>query len=400
MKRILCTAFVFFFMAALSIGVHSSTPGELLIWCDDTRAPVAWQMGEAFTAEFGIPVIVQELAFGDIRDQLGVAGPAGEGPDILIGAHDWLGELVADGLIEPILLGEKGSDFFEVALDSFSWGDDLYAVPYAIESIGLIYNKGLVPSPPATFTGMVDIIKVVNDKRKEQYGFLLPQPDPYHTFPFLSATGGYVFGTDEEGILNPLDIGLNDTGAVTGLQLLNQLIKDGLMPGGVDYTTMTSLFNDGRLGMMVTGPWALSDIRAAGIDYGVSSLPRIEGQIPKPFVGVQGFMISAFSENKMLAQAFLTEYIATEEAMLELFTRGLRPPAYIPAAQVAAEDPDIAGILASAADGMPMPNIPEMAAVWHAWTDALELTFNQELTPREALDNAAQDILAAIKAAD
>ena len=31
-----------------------------------------------------------------------VAGPAGEGPDIIIGAHDWLGELVTNGLLAPI----------------------------------------------------------------------------------------------------------------------------------------------------------------------------------------------------------------------------------------------------------------------------------------------------------
>lgn len=398
MKKIQLIGLAFLLMACLSIGVQSSTPGELLIWCDDTRAPVAWQMGEKFTAEYGIPVIVQELAFGDIRDQLGVAGPAGEGPDILIGAHDWLGELVADGLIEPILLGDKTSDFYQVAIESFSWGDDLYAVPYAVESIALIYNKALVPSPPGTFEGMVDLIRIVNDDRRERYGFLIPQPDPYHTFPFLSAAGGYVFGTTDEGILNPLDVGLNHEGAVLGLNLLNQLIQDGLMPSGVDYTMMTSLFNDGRLGMMVTGPWALTDIRAAGIDYGVSGLPLIQGKTPKPFVGVQGFMISSFSKNKMLAQAFLTEFIATEEAMMDLFLRGLRPPAYIPAARVAAEDPDIEGILDSAADGTPMPNIPEMGAVWHAWTDAIDLTFSQELTPKEALDNAVEDILAAIKA--
>src|SRR5690554_7174789 len=32
---------------------------------------------------------------------------SGKGPDILIGAHDWLGQLVVNGLIEPVDLGRS-----------------------------------------------------------------------------------------------------------------------------------------------------------------------------------------------------------------------------------------------------------------------------------------------------
>ena len=58
-----------------------------------------------------------------------MAGPAGEGPDIIVGAHDWLGELIINGLIEPIDLGELVDDFEPVTIEAFTWGDQLYAVP-------------------------------------------------------------------------------------------------------------------------------------------------------------------------------------------------------------------------------------------------------------------------------
>ncbi len=109
-------------VAFAAVTALASTPGELLIWADDTRVPVMETLGAQFSEEYGVPVIVQELGFGDIRSNLAVAGPpAGEGPDIIVGAHDWLGELIVNGLIEPIDLG-MADDFEQVTLDAFTWG--------------------------------------------------------------------------------------------------------------------------------------------------------------------------------------------------------------------------------------------------------------------------------------
>src|SRR5690606_25256647 len=91
MKRTFSFALVLVLTLALGGAALASTPGELLIWADDTRAPVMEDLGRQFEAEFGVPVKVTELGFGDIRSQLAVAGPAGEGPDIIVGAHDDVG---------------------------------------------------------------------------------------------------------------------------------------------------------------------------------------------------------------------------------------------------------------------------------------------------------------------
>jgi arabinogalactan oligomer/maltooligosaccharide transport system substrate-binding protein len=78
---------------------------DLVIWADDTRTPVLTPIAEAFAAEEGIAVSVLEVPFDRIRDTLSTAGPAGQGPDIIIGAHDWLGELVSNGVVAPVDLG-------------------------------------------------------------------------------------------------------------------------------------------------------------------------------------------------------------------------------------------------------------------------------------------------------
>lgn len=253
---------------------------------------------------------------------------------------------------------------------------------------------------PATWDELVEVARKLTDREKGVYGFLLQNPDPYHTFPLFSATGGYVFGENPDGTLNPLDVGLNNEGAVRGLEIFDQLIEEGLVPVGIDYNTISALFNQGSVGMWITGPWALGDAKTAGIDYGFAPIPAIDGGQPKPFVGVQGFMVSAFSQNKILAEAFLKEFVVSTETSLAMFDRDPRPPAYKPALAVVGEDPIVKGVGESGAAGVPMPSIPEMASVWTAWSDAIELVTNQELEPKQALDIAVEQILALIKSSN
>ncbi|MFW6034740.1 MAG: sugar ABC transporter substrate-binding protein [Halothermotrichaceae bacterium] len=399
MKKYLSLILIIAILLGCTVLVSASEEGKLLIWADEVRAPVFEDVKVEFEESYGIPVEIQEVAFGEIRDNLVVAGPSGEGPDLLIGAHDWLGQLVANGLIEPIDLSGIKDDFHQVTLDAFSWGGKIYAVPYGFESIGLIYNKDLVVEPPETFAEFKTIINDLTNKDEDMYGFVMPQPDPYHTFPFLSAAGGYVFGMDDSDKLNPLDVGLNNEGAVQGLTYLAELYQEELVPY-VDYQTMMSLFTSNKAGMILTGPWALADVKKAGINYAFTQLPTVDGQTAKPFVGVQGMMINSFSKNKILAQAFLTEFIATEATMMELYELDNRPPAYIPVAESVSEDPDTAGVLESAANGTPMPSIPEMSSVWQGWTDALEVVLTQGQDPQAALDNAVEQIVAAIEASN
>ena len=105
--------------------------GSLLIWADANQAPVFEAVGADFTEATGVEIEVQIVDFGDIREQVQVAGPAGEGPDIFVGAHDWTGELAANGVIAPVDLGGNADDFFGVGIDGFSYEGQLYAVPVA-----------------------------------------------------------------------------------------------------------------------------------------------------------------------------------------------------------------------------------------------------------------------------
>lgn len=395
MKRTIALLLGFTVLWGLVGTAWASRPGVLTIWADTTRAPILADLSPAFTAEFGIPVEVHEMPFGDIRTRLGVAGPAGEGPDIIIGPHDWIGEFIADGLLEPLRFLEGMRDqFVPVSIEAFSSGGEIWGLPYLTEAIGIIYNRDLVPAVPATYNEFIALARQLTDPEKGQFGFLtnIPQPDPFHSFPFFTASGGYIFGLDEEGVLDPCDIGLATEGAIRGGHLILELITTGLVPVGTDYAAMTGLFNDGKAGMILTGPWAVADARAAGINYGIAPLPTIEGQPMRPFLGVHGFMVSSFSANKIMAMLFLEEFVVTKETKLALYEADPRNPAFLPALEVVAADPDVAAWAANEAVGIPMPSIPEMAAVWTAWADALTLIVTQQLPPEDALRDAVARI--------
>jgi maltose-binding protein MalE len=379
----------------IGLAVTASEAGKLLIWAYDTRTPIMLKVAEDFTAIYGVEVIVQEVDFGGIRSQLATAGPAGEGPDILIGAHDWLGELVLNGLIEPIVLTPAIiADFDPVAIDAFSWGNLLYGVPYATENVALVRNTDLVAEVPATFEELLTVAAALTDLEAGKYGFLIQEPDPFHTFALHSAGGGYIFGKDADGVLNPCDLGLDNAGSIAGAVLLDQMVKDGIEIAGAGYNEVTGAFNAGDLGMMIGGPWTLPGAKAGGINYAVSAIPTINGQAPGVFVGVQGFMISSFSDNKVLANLFIKDFLISSDVMLGLYIEGDRPPAYLPALAFLAGNEDIQGFAAAAATAVPMPKIAEMGSVWSAWSAALELIVNQTQDPTTAMQDAAAEIRA------
>jgi len=172
-----------------------------------------------------------------------------------------------------------------------------------------------------------------------------------------------------------------------GLATAVEMVDDGYIPTGLDWDGYHVLFENGEASMIITGPWALDRLRQSGIDYGIASIPGGG----RPFVGVQGFMISAFSENIPMATAFLTEFVADTDVMLTLYERGGRAPVYIPAlSQV--DDPDMVAFGDAGIDGLPMPAIPEMSAVWGSWGDAVALVMQGQVSAREAFENAAEQV--------
>lgn len=359
----------------------------LRIWADDTRSAILAPLAEAFLAEYNVAVIIEEVA--NIRDQFIIAAPAGEGPDITIIAHDQAGQLVASGLLAPIDLGGKAGDFVPIAIDAFTFDDQLYGMPYATENLAFFYNTDLVDAAPQTWDELFVKGTELQDAGEVDWGFVL-SGTTYDAFPLMTSQGAYIFGRDDAGNWLPDDIGIGGEGMIVAGELMADWIDVGFMSTNTDWDTAHALFETGEVPWLMAGPWALDRIRAAGVPYAIADFPAgpEEGA---PFLGVQGFIVNALSENQLLAQAFLTEFVATPEVMFQLYEAGNRPPAYIPALDMV-EDEDVAAFGSAGENAMPMPALAEMGSVWQAWGDAFSLIIQGELTPTEALTNAQTQI--------
>ena len=127
---------------------------DLVIWCDQDRKPIIDKYAAAFGAEQGIKVAVQVST--DVRKDFKDATNAGKGPDVIVGAHDWLGELVQNQAVKPVNLSPTDQAKFPAeAMAAAKFNGQVYGVPYAVENIGIVRNTALAPDAPKTFEEMV-----------------------------------------------------------------------------------------------------------------------------------------------------------------------------------------------------------------------------------------------------
>lgn len=364
------------------------TGARLVIWADDTRSAILSELAAEFKAQYGVTLVVEEVA--NIRDQFTIAAPAGEGPDITLVPHDQAGSMVASGLLAPIDLGAKASLFVPKSLEAFTFEGELYGMPYATENLGFFYNTELVPEPPKTWDELYEIGKALQDEGKVTYGMSV-SGTTYDIYPLQTAFGGYIFGKDAAGNWNPNDLGLDSPGMIAAVQWLQDAVKDGFISDSTDWDTAHVLFETGETPFIMAGPWALDRIRASGVPYAITNFPAGPAGEGVPFAGVQGFIVNAFSKNVLLAEAFLTEFVATDDVMRKLYLAGNRPSAFLPVLETTADD-DLQALGEAGINASPMPAIPEMGSVWGSWNDGVVLSMQNQLTPEEAMTTAATQV--------
>lgn len=359
---------------------------NITIWADETRAPILQELAPGFLDTYGVGLVIEQVPFGNMRDEFTIAAPAGEGPDIFIGAHDWIGSLIDSGLLAQVDLGDKADQFTDVAKTGFTFDGDLYGMPYAVENLAFVRNSELVPEAPATWDEVIEIGTALIDSGDVTYGFGV-SGTTYDAYPFYTSFGGYIFGQDENGNWNPDDLGVDGEGMIAAGDWMAEQVASGFMSDNNDWDTAHQLFETGEMPFLMAGPWALDRLRESGVPYAISTFPD-SGQ---PFGGVQAFMINALSDNVLLAQAFLQEFVATDEVMNQLFEAGLRPPAWIPTLDII-EDPDLLAFAEAGSNASLMPSIPEMGAVWGSWEAAFQLILAGEQAPADALATAGAQI--------
>ena len=344
-------------------GSAPQASGSLTVWVDETRIDAFKTLGEAFLASTGVALDVVQKPSQDIKTDFIAQVPTGQGPDLIVGAHDWVGDLQANGVIAPVELGDRVDALNPNAVQGFSFDGQLFGVPYAMENIALVRNNGMVSDTPATFDELV-----AQGKAAEGAEFPIviqqgPQGDAYHLYPLQTSFGAPVFKSDENGYTS--ELGMAGPEGIAFANYLKKLADEKVLSSSIGGDQARQAFLDQKTPYIVTGPWNIAAFQEAGIDVSVLPVPSAGGQPSAPFLGVQGVYLSSKSENALLANQFL-EYMTTAEAQDKLYELGGREPALTESA-AAIDDEILKGFAEAGKDGQPMPAIPEMGAVWTFW---------------------------------
>jgi arabinogalactan oligomer/maltooligosaccharide transport system substrate-binding protein len=363
---------------------------KLTVWVDSERVDALQGAADSYEKKTGVKVDLVGKSVDDMKDDFIQQVPTGKGPDIVMGAHDWLGELSTNGVVAPLELGDAASDYLPVALQAATYEGTVYMLPYAVENIAVLRNADLVPAAPTSFDDMISKGKFVVEQGAEG--------NPYHLYPFQTAFGAPVFGTDDSGSYDPTDLQLGSEGGFAFADWLGAQGKNGTgnLNTDVDGEIAKQQFLDGTAAFWLTGPWNVGAAVDAGINVAIDPVPSPTGETASPFAGVKGFFVSAESKNKVAANDFLVNYIGTKDVQLELFKAGNVLPALTAAADEAASDPIIAGFQAVGADAVPMPAIPAMGSVWQFWGVA-EAAIINGADPKTTWQKLVDDVTAAIK---
>ncbi|SDY02642.1 carbohydrate ABC transporter substrate-binding protein, CUT1 family [Micromonospora pattaloongensis] len=345
--------------------------GKLVIWSDDKRAAALKPFAEKFGQENGVTVDVQAIS-KDQQTTFVTASQQGSGPDVMVGAHDWIGNLVQNGAIDPVQLSAaQKSAFAEVALKAVTFNGQVYGVPYATENVALIRNTALAPQAPATIEELVATGKKLKAEKKVSELLCLQvgqNGDAYHLYPLYTSAGGSLFGTTAGGDYDPKNLGVGTPASIAAFEKIKKLGEkgDGALKRSITPENSIATFTSKKCAFLVSGPWAITDAKKANITYDISPVPGFAGGKPaQPFVGVQAFYVAAKGKNKPLAQEFVANYLTTPDLAVALYRAEPRPPALTAAFdQVKGTDPDLVKFQEAGRDGHVLPAVPEMAAIW------------------------------------
>ena len=354
-------------LATSAVAAHKAGP-TIVIWTDSDRAAAVTSVANAWAASNGATIKVVTKNFGDIRDNLSTVS-ATDAPDVITAAHDWTGQLAANGLVEPIFLSTATKkNFPSYTLNAFSYGTavkKLYGVPVAVENIGLVVNTKLA-KVPTTFAQLETEALAVKKAKHQTFGIAVQQGsggDAYHMYPFFSGLGGYVFGTNKAGNLDPSDIGVASATLLKNAGIVDKWNKEGLISSKVDSGAAQNAFLKGQTAFWVTGPWNADTLKKSGLSFKVIQVPAIV-KPSVPFLGVQGFMVTKYATEHNVdsaAKDLVTNYMAQAGAQTQLAAANGRPPANIKAKS---NDPVLTQFSNASKGGVPMPNIPQMNSVW------------------------------------
>lgn len=343
-------------------GAGGVDTGKLVVWHDKEDAVI-----EALTAYLAENVPEVEVVFEkktSLTDSLKLVGyDPSSAPDMFIFAHDKIGVFAEMGILADVntLLGEGALDnWLPMTIEAASYKGTLYQLPLYFETLLFMYNKRYMQDDqvPATTEELYSYME--QNTGRGRYGFVEQHSTAYYSAAWIHGFGGSI--VSEDGTPFPEPEAVKEA-------LRYHLKFVGLMPGETEYSTVNTLFLEGKADSTIGGPWMVPSARDAGIELGIAPMPTVDetGMALAPYSGVQGVQVLKYAaENKTEAVKAVLAALCSPQIGIDLALAS----GCAPANAACYDDPQVAddelvqAMRTTAEIAVPMPNIPEMDVMW------------------------------------
>ena len=270
-----------------------------------------------------------------VLQKLTVALQGGEAPDITYQYGSSLPQLAqAPGIIDLTDVVADSAwnwdDFVEGARTAATFDGRVLGVPALIDNLAIIYNKDLFdaagvdyPTADWTWDDFRAAAKALTDPAKKQFGFAFPasadEDTVWHYDAMLWEAGGDILTPDNSAAAFNSPAGLQ---ALTTLRDMS--VTDGSVYNDLQNAKIDDLFNSGKIGMVISGPWALPGY--PDVNYGTEIMPSYDGSNHQTIAGPDMWIAFDNGEaRKAGTLEFLQWFTAQEQVLKDSMLTGHLP---------------------------------------------------------------------------
>ncbi|MFD8010566.1 extracellular solute-binding protein [Streptomyces sp. NPDC058955] len=310
----------------------SKGSGELsgtVTWWDTSTVgsedKVFKKLAEDFTKKHPkVTVKYVNVPFGEAQNKFKNAAQSGSGaPDVIRSEVAWTPEFADLGYLAPLdgtAALKNQDDFLEQAAASTKYNGKTYAVPQVIDSMGIFYNKKILKEAGVEVPKSIAELKTVSAKIKEKTGktgLYLRGDDPYWFLSFLYGEGGDLVDAENKKVT------FDGPEGVSAFKTVKDLVdsKAAITDATNGWDNMQASFKDGKVAMMINGPWAVADTYAGKefadkANLGIAPVPAGSAGQGAP-QGGHNLAVYAGSKNLDASYAF-AEYMTSAESQAKV----------------------------------------------------------------------------------
>jgi arabinogalactan oligomer/maltooligosaccharide transport system substrate-binding protein len=367
MKKQILKGFAVAAALALSAGVvtPAQAANEIVVWADENRGPnIRDALATKSSWVSGYTVTVKAYPNFDALKEAIDKSTATTGPDIVVGANDWVPTLAKNGKLAPLTLtASQRARFNSSQFYDLSYKKKLYGIPVDVNNVAMIYNTKLVTAAPKTFGEMVDYYKANKSSKSLKAGLCVAGGGmSWGAHSVFSALGADAYYFNANGRINKSrTFNPNVFGSNVRKFLMDGGKSNGFFPASD--AGCKDNFLAGTVPFAIIGNWEWSDYKDKGFAMNLMPVPGVTASNPgKAFGSVNGAMLTSFASTRGVeaaAKSLLVDFFGSTAGQVAYQKIEKRPPAE----KGAAADPSVSdgqrGFGASAAEA----SIPQVGAI-------------------------------------